>query len=193
MEDKFDYAYAFTAEAEGGLSDVKEDRGGITAYGVCIELLRDMASRGGCRRYLEYLGVKLPITRESVKTLTKEQARQIFRREFWTLPGLDVFPKRVACCLFDMAVNHGWRNAVKIAQRGYNAVIGPYGVPLVEDGKMGPKTKAALRQETAPLLRAIIDSRRLFFRRIVEHNPSQKVFIRGWLNRCDNLQDYLEV
>ena len=191
-QDKYTFAYTFTAQAEGGFSDVAEDKGGVTAYGVCIELLKSMSQTPIDRAFLQSAGVSLPITRVSVTGLSKDQAKKIFKYEFWDKHALDKYPLKLAALLFDMGVNHGWRNAVKLAQRGYNANLGPYGSKLVVDGIDGLKTKAALQQDSIKLLNKILDARAAFFRAIVENHPSQQKFLKGWLNRVGALRLYLQ-
>ena len=189
--DKFSYAYAFTAQAEGGSSDDKNDRGGATGYGVSLAFLKTLAANSRDHAKLQELGVLLPVTRESVVGLTAEQARDILKYEFWDKPKFENFPKRVACCLFDMAVNHGTSRAIKLAQRGYNATIGSFGAKLVVDGVMGAQTTTALMQETDTLLDNIISARWAFYEAIMQNDPSQETFRRGWRNRCKNLSKYL--
>ena len=175
-QDKYTFAYTFTAQAEGGFSDVAEDKGGVTAYGVCIELLKSMSQTPIDRAFLQSAGVSLPITRVSVTGLSKDQAKKIFKYEFWDKHALDKYPLKMAALLFDMGVNHGWRNAVK----------------LVVDGIDGLKTKAALQQDSIKLLNKILDARAAFFRAIVENHPSQQKFLKGWLNRVGALRLYLQ-
>ncbi len=189
--DKFSYAYAFTAKAEGGFSDEKNDRGGATGYGVSLAFLTQLAASSRDYAKLQELGVVLPVTRESVVSLTAEQARDILKYEFWDKPEFEDFPKRVACCLFDMAVNHGTSRAVKLAQRGYNATIGAFGAKLVVDGVIGLQTTNALMQESNILLSNIIEARWAFYEAIMKNDPSQEVFRNGWRNRCTNLSKYL--
>lgn len=67
---------------------------------------------------------------------------------------------------------------------------GPTLVPsLVVDGSLGPKTRAALLACDQPALaRAILAARCQYYRDIVAARPSQAVFLRGWLARCQRLK-----
>lgn len=191
MDDKFSYAYAFTAKAEGGFSDDKNDRGGATGFGVSLAFLKSLAANSRDNAKLKELGVLLPVTRESIEALTSSQARDILKYEFWDKPKFEVFPKRIACCLFDMAVNHGTSRSIKLAQKGYNATIGNFGAKLAVDGVMGAQTTTALMQESDVLLSNIIEARWAFYEAIMKNDPSQETFRRGWRNRCTNLSKYL--
>lgn len=189
-EGLFDLAYIFTARWEGGLSDHPADRGGVTKFGVSREFLADMQKRE--RHFLRSLGIAGEITGDVIRNLSRDQARRIFRYEFWDSLELDreIHPK-CAVVLFDMAVNHGKAGAVKIAQRGVNKTA-PLCPLLKVDGKLGPKTRKGLANADFNLPQLILDAREAYFLAIVAKNASQKVFLAGWLNRCDDLRRYVE-
>ena len=191
--DKFDIAQDFTARWEGGLSDDKADRGGLTNYGVCIEFLKDFASSDDKRTFLASLGVHpLPVTRDTIRNLTIPQARAIFKREFWDSLHLDDMPIQMGVLLYDAAVNSGRSRSVKLAQRGFNAVSAQKS-SLAVDGILGPLTRAALaNNNTREVRSAIVTARENFYKDIVRNNASQYVFLKGWLNRAADLRRYME-
>lgn len=191
LSENFRIAQKFTGAAEGGLTDDPQDRGGITNYGVCIVFLSDIAKGSQANRdKLADLGVLLPVSRQSIKNLTKQQAEEIFKWQFWDKLGCDELPVRIGCLVYDAAVNHGRTWGVKLAQRGYNAL--GVGNQLVVDGVMGPKTRAALSIDTPELHAAILEARKNYYDAIIKNRPSQKVFQRGWYNRVKNLAAYLK-
>ena len=189
---KFSKAMQFTAKWEGGLSDDKADKGGLTHYGVCLMFLKDIeATSKRNKDYLRELGVQLPVTRSSISSLTREQAEKIFRWQFWDSLSCEEYAEPVAVVLFDMAVNHGRANAVKLMQRGCNAA--GFTPPLVVDSKLGPKTQAAFHAVDAKKLAlCAIEARVNFYNAIVASNPSQKVFLKGWLNRANDLKKFVQ-
>lgn len=188
---KFNTAHTFTARWEGGLSDHPADRGGITAYGASIEFVSDLASTPAGQEFLASIGVPLPVNRTNMRSVTQEQARAMFRYAFWDALGLDRLPLRPGCILYDMAVNHGPGNAVRIAQRGYNRCV-LHGTKLAVDGKLGPQTIAALSKDTPKINAAILDAREDFYADIVQRDPSQSVFLKGWMNRLNGLRKLVE-
>ena len=191
--DAFAVAHAFTAKWEGGLSDVPQDAGGITRYGVSLAFLQGLFEESpATRQLLSRIGVSLPPTRESVKRLTADQAAALFRDQFWDDLKCDAFPLPIAVILYDMAVNHGRSRAVRLAQRGYNATLANASGRLDEDGVPGPLTRRCLSVDSPALRRAILDARENFYRAIVSAKPSQRVFLRGWLNRTNDLRAYVE-
>ena len=188
----FELAQDFTASWEGGLSDDAADHGGLTHYGVSLAFLSDVASTLKGRQYLLGIGVHpLPVTRDTIRNLDKAQARALFKCEFWDKLQLDDLPVQMAVLLYDAAVNTGCGQSVRLAQRGYNTA--GVGTSLDVDGKLGPLTRAALTgHNTIDVRQAILDAREIFYRELVRRNPSQSVFLRGWLNRVAALRQYVE-
>lgn len=188
----FDLAQDFTAKWEGCLSDDAADRGGLTHWGVSMAFLSDLEYSRRGTALLKSIGVRpLPVNRETIKALTKEQAKAIFKAEFWDRLHLDELPVQMAVLIYDAAVNSGRAQSVKLAQRGFNAC--DCGESLEVDGVLGPLTIDALSSHNTQRVRqSILDSRVDFYWAIVNKRPSQKVFIRGWLNRVNDLREYVE-
>lgn len=191
MPNNFSIAHKFTAKWEGGESDHPDDGGGLTKYGVSLKFLGGLSGTQSNRDVLERMGIRLPITRQVIYDLTRDQAASLFRWQFWDKLRLSLIPLRPAVVLYDAAVNSGPAQSVKLAQRGYNRCVA-YGQPLVVDGIMGPATRAAMQlADTDKALTAMLDAREAFFQTIVANNPSQQVFLRGWINRVDDLRRYV--
>lgn len=182
----FERCQMFVLKWEGGLTDDPEDKGGLTKYGVSMAYLQGLAkSRPSVLR--DILGTST-VTRQVIKELTKEQAWRLFKYSFWDPFQLDDQHISVALCAYDMNVNHGSGNAMKIVQRACNLL--PSVMPkLSVDGRFGPKTRAAMRWLNCPNgIGALANKRQSFYDAIVRNDPSQKVFIRGWTNRCNDMK-----
>lgn len=192
MADNFSIAHKFTLTWEGGESDDAADRGGFTKFGVSLKFLQELAAESQANRdTLDRMGVILPVTRNTIRNLTESLAASLFRWQMWDALKLDLIPLRPAVVLYDAAVNSGPSQSVKLAQRGYNRCV-TYGQPLVADGVMGPATRAAMQQaDTDKYLTAMLDEREKFFQTIVNNKPSQQVFLKGWINRVDDLRRYV--
>lgn len=189
MPGNFDFAHDFTARWEGGLSDHPADAGGLTIYGASTVFVGDVASTASGRDFLEAIGVHpLPICRATMLNLTREQVKAMFAREFWQKPGLDVLPLAAATLIYDAGVNCGTRRAVKFAQEGANLALSS---SLAVDGILGPCSKKALSITSPDLIRAIAGRRRDFYQALAAKKPSQKIFLRGWLNRVNELEALL--
>lgn len=191
MSDNFHRAHTFTAHWEGGFSDHPADTGGLTAYGASLKFVQGIAATQQGRDWLQRIGFRLPVNKASMRSVTPDMAEAMFKREFWDRLRLDDMPFRPACALYDAAVNSGCAQSVKLAQRGYNACVGPYGVKIGVDGILGPETRASLACDTDALIRAVIQARRAFYEGLARDKPSQAVFLEGWLNRADALEKFL--
>lgn len=162
---------------EGGFVDHPADRGGPTNFGITQKTLSRYYGRAA--------------TVEEVRSLSREVAEEIYRRNYYKGPGIDTLPDFIQPFIFDSAVNHGPRRAIKFLQNVCNQA--GYQPPLSLDGAMGPNTRRgaewAFQAMGNVLLEALIEERRNFYLMIVEANPSQKVFLKGWMNRVNEFKD----
>jgi lysozyme family protein len=164
----FDEAIEHTLIFEGGYVNDPDDPGGETNYGITKSTARAYGYDGPMR------------------DITLTQATAIYRMGYWDRLDLDsiAYTSRiVARFIFDMAVNHGTRNATKIAQRAVRAV----GKNILVDGQWGPNTshavKTSARDYPEATLGALKGERYNFYMRIVARNATMKKFLRGWLKR----------
>lgn len=186
--DKFGIAHRFTAKWEGGISDHPADRGGYTAFGVSTRFMRELLEESPSRRFLATLGFSGRVDRELMRRVDKEKAASIFRYYFWDANALDDFYLPIGVCWYDMAVNHGRAGSARMLQQACNNVLKS---GLKVDGVAGPLTRrAALRGDIA-LADEMLRIRRSYFQNIVFRNSSQRVFLKGWLNRANDLESYI--
>lgn len=179
MAADFDAAMKVILNHEGGLCDVPGDHGGITNFGLTIPWLNAHADPQ------RYVGHPLPWTPDDVRHMTVPLAKQIYRDCLWDVNRYGQCDDTlVATKVFDMAVNFGEMAGEKLAQRAVNALgCQP---PLMCDGNLGPKSYAAINaQPREPLLHAMCDAAAARYNAIVEHDPTQKKFLHGWLERAE--------
>lgn len=82
------------------------------------------------------------------------------------------------------AVNAGIRPAIKLLQKTINKV---YKSEISVDGKIGNKTlEYCNNSKTDELIRQYIVERNAFYTKIAKEKPSQRKFLKGWLNRVKN-------
>jgi len=170
----FDMAVEFVLQNEGGLVENENDAGGITNFGISLRFLRSLDDAK-----LKKYGIFIPPDAESVKELSREQARTIYFGEFWEKSGIiGLREQNVANYLFDMMVNMGTGQAVKILQRATWALTCNVGC-IKDDGIMGEMTlslaNAFASGEVIPVLMAI---RAEFYRSL-----DRPAFLNGWLKR----------
>ena len=108
-----------------------------------------------------------------IKNLTRDAAIEIYRRDFWKFDGVN--DQRLATKIFDAYVNMG-HTAIKLLQK----LLGQ-----VQDGGWGPNTQAAVNSRIPELLlQNYRDALVQHYQDIVDANPSEIVFLGGWLVRA---------
>lgn len=167
---RFDICLKFVLGVEGGYSNDPSDRGGATKCGITQAVYDDYRTRAGrCR--------------QPVVGIDGTEIADIYRLQYWKAVHGDQLPRPLDLVVFDAAVNHGPRQAILFLQRAIGAD---------DDGIFGPATLRAVQEEVAAnqilsVACALVEMRRGFYDRLVERNPSQKKFLKGWNNRLDRL------
>lgn len=163
----FDDALKLTLNFEGGRSNEKHDRGGLTMFGV---------TQGSYTRWRRRNGQpSRPVT-----LIEPGEIRVIYHDDYWMAAHCDELPHDLALCVFDSAVNHGVQRAIKLLQTA---------VHVGADGRFGPVTRAAVaRMDEQRVIDNFLDAREDFYADIVEHDPTQAKFSRGWSNRVAALR-----
>ena len=178
--DNFETSLNFVFGNEGGESNHPADKGGATNMGITQSTL-DRARK------------QIPGLPESVRDLTRAQAEEIYRVFYWEESKADMLPYPLCTLHFDAAVNHGVGGAAKLLQRTVNNYAAKAGLNarVDVDGAIGPKTLSALCQcldlkgNVSLICEIYCNEREKYYKSIVENNPSQGVFLRGWLNRLE--------
>jgi lysozyme family protein len=135
---------------EGGSSNHPDDPGGLTKYGISQRSYPTL----------------------DIAALTIDNAKEIYRRDYWQLIHCDQFPSGLDLILLDCAINQGPYTAIKLLQRALR---------IKEDGLVGPETLNAAEVAMPDVLDAFIAERAL---RYANHaNASLATFGRGWFRR----------
>jgi len=153
----FERAVEFVLRWEGGLVKDPMDRGGLTRWGI------SQAYHPGL----------------DIDNLTREQAIEIYRTDYWNRIRGDDLPEELAFVTFDAAVNSGPRNAARFLQRALG---------IKDDGVLGPKTmdRAWACDPRATAIHAI-QARARYYTSVFTRHPSQLRFLNGWLARIIDL------
>ena len=172
-------------EHEGGYIFHEADRGSHTNFGVTI---------GTYNQYMTAkTGKPYSATVDEIKNMSPTVAIDIYKKLYWDkIQGDKIRKYTVALAIFDQAINRGVSSAVKQAQRVVKK-LDPMGfAKITEDGVMGPATLAALNSiSEKPFIDNYLSESKLFYQNIVQRNPSQSVFLTGWLNRITSLSNEL--
>ena len=174
----FDTAIEFVLSHEGGYTQNPYDRGGSTHYGISLRFLKNLSNEA-LKRY----GIFEEPNEDTIKGLTKDQAKAIYRGEFWASAPFEKICQQEYCnYIFDMAVNCGLAPAIKCVQRACWAVQRDW-QHLKDDGILGNQTLAAIKVCGIFLMPCIRAERANLYRMIIQSHPDQQEFFTGWLNR----------
>jgi lysozyme family protein len=165
----FERSFVNVLQYEGGYVNKPSDRGGATNLGITEAVARENGYSGD----MEYLPM--------------ETAKQIYKNKYWNTLNLDSVASKdfdIADRLFNISVNMGCIVAGKFLQRAINLFRTEQ---LELDGDIGQNTIHALSllgmQELIMIFNLIKWQQAIRYCEICEHNPSQKVFIKGWIRR----------
>lgn len=178
---------------EGGFVNHPNDPGGATKYGVSLKYARSYGDRdkdGFADLDIDRDG---DVDDDDIRLLTLDQVRLVYDSDYFTGPRINQLVVDVQEQLFDMAVHHGPRQAIKFLQKVLN--LAGFGM-LKEDGILGSKTipvvADAQRQMGPYLSNALAEERLAFMWRLVERDPGRRVFMvkknggkGGWVVRAE--------
>jgi lysozyme family protein len=126
--DAFLGAFGALIQHEGGYVNDPRDPGGATNHGVSLRFLRTTG--------LVYdLNRDGRVDEKDIRLVSLEDARRIYRTQFWDAIRADELAPALALLVFDSAVHNGVGQATRWLQRAVGAR---------EDGQLGPLTLAAV-------------------------------------------------
>lgn len=134
---------------EGGYVDNPRDPGGETKWGIS----------------------KRTYPALNIRELTRDQAIDIYRRDFWERSEADDLPPAVGFQLLDGAVNSGIDQATRWLQRAAG---------VADDGDIGPVTLAAIKARDPADLVMTFNAERLDF---MTRLNGWTTFGKGWARR----------
>jgi lysozyme family protein len=112
-----------------------------------------------------------------IKSLTREQAIEIYRTDYWARIHGDELPSAISFAMLDAAINSGWSKSIMWLQKAAG---------VADDGKFGPITRDAVAKTSTADLMLLISSERLDFMTRLNNWP---VNSRGWARRiAENLR-----
>ena len=157
---------------EGGYVDHPADKGGATNKGITqatFDHFNDARSR------------KI----RPVSEIMEIEVKEIYYFDYWVAGKCDKIKHPKAVVLhFDSCVNHGISRAAKFLQEAVDVKV---------DGIIGKVTLEAVNKyKEQGLIYRYLEIREEFYHRLAEKEPTQKVFLMGWLNRLEKLKVILD-
>ena len=154
----FNDAVGKTLTREGGskFTDVPDDKGGATKYGISQH---------------SYPSI-------DIRNLTEQQARDIYKRDYWDrVRGDDINSQMVAENIFDTAVNMGVRTTSRLVQITLD--ISP------ADGVIGNESLAKINNQNEETFIAYFTLAKIArYAKICMDDRAQSKFLLGWINRA---------
>lgn len=155
----FDKAFDRIIGHEGGYVNHPNDPGGETKYGIS----------------------KLAYPNEDIKNLTIDRAKELYKRDYWDRARADEYDFAIGFRLFDIAVNSGIGNAIRMLQKA--AGVAP-------DGQIGPISIQAIKSKPVKDILMLMSAERLEFYAALS---TFDTFGRGWARRvASNLRAAVE-
>ena len=144
---------------EGGYNNDEDDSGGETNMGIS----------------------KTTHKNEDIKKMTRERANAIFYRDFYKINGLNKLPYKIRGFIVDFGVLSSPINAIRMVHKILN--LSPKGTIIGKD------TLDKFKNFTHDDYESFLGKYKLeminYFNKIVENNPSQKKYLKGWINRAN--------
>jgi hypothetical protein len=173
---RFDeYVSFMIPELEGGYENVPGDSGGPTNKGV---------THGVYDEYRHSLG--LP-TRD-VRSITDQEARDIYRHRFWDAVHADSLPPRLDYLVFDSAVQHYPPNTIMLLGRALGM---GHDAPQHWTPELTERVKNI--KDVDPVLRNFMAVRRQYYADCIKREPIKIKFKKGWDRRLAELDRKLGI
>jgi len=132
---------------------------------------------GTFRTYCRYKG-RGTASVQDLKNITYKEWRDVVHTLFWSKWKADLIEDQAVA---NMLVDWVWASGQGIGIKRVQKILG-----VTADGIVGPKTLAAVNAANpAELVKKVYDARVAHFNAIVRNNPSQKKWLKGWLNRVN--------
>lgn len=157
----------FIYKWEGGYANHPNDKGGCTMKGVTIGTFR------------KYFGDDK--TCSELKNITDDEWLYVFEEGYWNpCKANEIENQSIANIIVDWAWMSGTKSVIKKIQKILR---------VDADGIVGNKTINAINTvNQEELFNNIYNKREEYYYNICENNPSQKVFLKGWLNRLRDFE-----
>jgi lysozyme family protein len=162
MNRNWDKSFDMVIVHEGGYVDNPADPGGATNWG-CTKAVWE-----------KYVGHE--VTKDDIKSLTKEDVKPLYKRNYWDALHGDAIPSGLDYCLFDCAINSGVGRASKWIQE----IAG-----VTADGAIGNNSVAAITQiNPVTAINEFCDKRQAF----LESLKTFATFGKGWTKRVSDVR-----
>lgn len=153
-----------------GFSNHPNDTGGATMCGITIATYK---------RYCKLKGKPTP-TVEALKNITLDEWLDVLRTFYWDKMQADKIKNQ---SIANLCVDNVWGSGTGYIKQ-IQLVAG-----TTPDGIVGAKTLAAINNANQrQLFDKLWNKRKIFYSNLTLARPSNKVFLKGWLNRLNDFK-----
>ena len=149
----FEQAIELVLGHEGGYVNDPKDAGGETNWGISKKSYPDL----------------------DIKNLTREQAKSIYKKDYWMKCKCDDLPSELRLIMFDGAVNQGVGFMCKSLQEA---------AQVQADGVIGPVTLKKVNSIEVKILLSVLAQKR---EARYKFNPQFARFGNGWMARLESV------
>lgn len=154
---------------EGGWADHKADKGGKTNMGITLSTWKS------CGYDKDGDG---DIDADDLQQITRNDVVEVLRKNYWNRWKADQIRDQ---SLANILVDWVW------ASGKWGIIIPQRLLKVTADGQVGPVTLATLNQVNPKTFFQILKEERIkFCQDLCQKDPSQKVFLQGWINRIND-------
>ena len=167
----FELIFNYILQAEGGYTNDKDDHGGKTTWGIKEKEARSHGYTGDMR------------------DLTQDFVKDIYLTDYYLANNLDkIKDERVALTIFDVSVHYGIGRGIKFARRALKNM----GVNIEENTKANQEFLDAVNSvDPLQFCNTYSQIQRNGYNRIVENDPTQRKYLKGWMGRVDRKDAFI--
>ena len=167
MLSNFQKSLNYILQSEGLFVDNPADSGGATMKGITLSNYRIFKKNSH-------------LTVNDLKNISDADVHDIYLSNYWNPARCSDLPSGIDYCVFDFAINAGVGRSIKTIQKCVGADV---------DGVLGAITISLIKQANPTILiNQFSNEKEAFYQNIVANKPSQSVFLKGWLNRIDQVK-----
>ena len=162
MSEYFETCLDNVLKHEGGFVNHPSDPGGMTNLGVTKKVYEKWVDR--------------EVSEEEMRGLTRDDVKDIYKKNYWDRCQCDELPIGVDYVVFDMSVNHGVGRASRFLQKIVGATV---------DGAIGDETLGKVKvMARSDIIENLCSTRETFYRKLKTFD----VFGKGWLRRNEEVK-----
>jgi lysozyme family protein len=180
----FEPAYKLERKHEGYYVNNPADKGGKTYAGVAYNIHPTWSGWPVVDAYQKQIGRELKTNEKMPDSTGIEDHVKSFYKNLWDRNGFgNIANQDVANIVYDFYINSG-NTGIKKTQE---VLRDKFAKPIGVDGAIGTQTINAINAVDSAKLNDAIKAKRIeFYNGLVAKNPSQSVFLKGWLSRINS-------